>query len=112
MRLKGACLKTHNIIPLVDFYTKIFEQEPEIDGGVDYRFYDFQLVLFRLTNKNAPSTKDVALIYAVDDADVTYERLKSQGISLGDPPTNKPWGVRSFMIHDPDGNTVSFVAPL
>jgi len=46
MRLHGACIQTNNITELVDFYKKIFQQEPDVDGDVDYRFYDAQLIIF------------------------------------------------------------------
>lgn len=112
MRLFGACIQTHNIIQLIDFYKIIFEQEPDVDGGVDYRFYNAQLIVFKLEDEKAPSTKDIALIYAVDDVDKEYRRIVSQGIIVNSPPTDKPWGVRSFFVKDPDGNTVSFFTNL
>lgn len=112
MKLQGACILTHNISLLVDFYTKIFMREPEIDGGVDYRYYDAQLIIFKLDDEKIPSTKNVALIYAVDNVDKEYERLINLKISIDSPPSDKPWGVRSFVINDPDGNTISFFTEL
>lgn len=112
MKLRGACVQTHNIEIMVDFYKKIFGYDPDIDGGVDYRFYDDQVIIFKLTDAKAPSTKDLALIYAVDDVDREYERLINLGIEIKNPPTDKPWGVKSFVINDPDGNTISFFANL
>ena len=85
----------------------IFGYEPAVDGGVDYRFLDNQLIIYSLNDKSLPSTKDVALIYIVEDVDMEYKRLSSLEIAE-EPPTNKPWGVRSFIINDPDGNTISF----
>lgn len=111
MKLFGACIQTHNISEMVAFYSKIFEQEPEVDGGVDYRFYTQQVVIFKLATEDVVQTKDLALIYEVPNVDETYERMKSFGIE-GVPPTDKPWGVRSFILHDPDGNSVSFFCKL
>ncbi|MNP45249.1 Glyoxalase-like domain protein [compost metagenome] len=112
MKLHGACIQTHNVTELVDFYKKIFQQEPEVDGDVNYTFHDAQLVIFRLDDERAPSTKNIALIYAVDDVDYEYQRLVNLDIRVSSPPTDKPWGVRSFLISDPDGNTVSFYVEL
>lgn len=112
MKLHGACIQTHNATELVNFYQKIFQQEPDVDGGVDFRFYDAQLVIFKLTDENASSTKNLAIIYAVDDVDVEYQRVIDLDISVNSPPTDKPWGVRSFLVNDPDGNTISFFANL
>lgn len=112
MRLHGACIQTHNITQMVDFYKKVFEQEPDVDGGVDYRFYDPQLIIYKLNDEKAPATKNLAIIYVVDDVDYEYEKLISQNIIVNSPPTNKPWGVRSFLFNDPDGNTISFLVNL
>jgi predicted enzyme related to lactoylglutathione lyase len=112
MRLHGACIQTHNITKLVDFYKMILQQEPDVDGGVDYRFYDAQLIIFKLDDERVPSTQNVALIYAVDDVDYEYHRLVNLKIKIHSPPTDKPWGVRSFLFHDPDGNSVSFFVNL
>ena len=112
MKLHGTCIQTHHIEELVDFYKKVFQQEPEVDGGVDYRFYEAQLIIFKLQDENVPSTQNVALLYAVDDVDREYSRLASLDLGITAPPTDKPWGVRSFFITDPDGNMVSFFVNL
>jgi len=91
---------------MIEFYTKVFGYEPNIDGP-DHRFLAAQLIIFRLDDVNAPSAKNAAMIYAVDDVDAEYLRLSGIGVA-NDPPTDKPWGARSFVINDPDGNIVSF----
>lgn len=111
MKLHGACVQTHNIEAMVDFYKKIFGYEPTVDGGVDFRFLNSQLIIFKLNDEKALPTKAVALIYNVDDVDFEYSRLNDLGIA-NNPPTNKPWGVRSFVVNDPDDNIVSFVKSL
>ena len=107
MKLFGACIGTHNIEPMIKFYEKVFGYEPYIDGP-DHRFLDAQLIVFNLSewDKDAPSA-NIAMVYSVDDVDLEFSRLKSLGIA-DNPPTDKPWGVRSFTINDPDGNVVSF----
>lgn len=111
LSLRAACLMTHNIEKMAAFYTQLFAHPPEVDAGVDYRFIDVQLTVFKLTDADAPPTRNAALIYQTDDADAVYERLNRLGLAQT-PPTDKPWGVRSFFVTDPDGNTVSFAAPL
>jgi len=93
---------------MVKFYEKVFGCEPYIDGP-DHRFLDAQLILFDmefLNNKDA-LPGNVAMVYNVDDVDREYTRLSELGLASG-PPTDKPWGVRSFTVNDPDGNVVSF----
>jgi uncharacterized glyoxalase superfamily protein PhnB len=48
----------------------------------------------------------------VDDVDAEYKRLGALGIANGTAPTDKPWGVRSFIINDPAGNFASFTKAL
>ena len=105
-RLYAACITTHNIAAMVDFYKKVFMSEPEIDGP-DHRFLEAQLIIFHLTDTETQTTQNTTLIYDTLDVDAEYERLFALGIAQG-PPTDKPWGVRSFIIKDPDGNLISF----
>lgn len=112
LKLYGACIQTHNVDELVDFYKKVLQQELEVDGGVDYRFYEAQLIIFRLDDEKAPPTNNLALLYAVDDVDHEYNRLVHLNMDISSPPTDKPWGVRSFILKDPDGNTVSIFKSL
>ncbi len=40
----------------------------------------------------------------LDNADDTYETLKSKGVHFIKPPTTQPWGQRTAYFTDPDGN--------
>lgn len=107
MILKAVCIQTHHTEALVSFYTKIFGHEPYVDQKVDFRFTNEQLTIFKL-REDEPNTKNIALIYEVDDVDGEYRRLDALNLCDRGEPTDKSWGVRSFLISDPDGNTVSF----
>jgi len=49
----------------------------------------------------------VILDFEVDDVDATYARLTSLGVTRVMAPTDQPWGARSAMFRDPDGNLVN-----
>jgi len=58
------------------------------------------------------------IYFAVDDLEATYEACKRAGAMFapgdvhGDPAgriARRPWGERSFYIHDPFGNKICFV---
>jgi predicted enzyme related to lactoylglutathione lyase len=54
----------------------------------------------------------VIIEFLADDVDKTYAEL---GDLLGDvlqPPTTMPWGNRSLLFRDPDGNLVNFFTPV
>jgi catechol 2,3-dioxygenase-like lactoylglutathione lyase family enzyme len=44
--------------------------------------------------------------------DATYESLTGLGYEGHKAPWDAPWGQRYAMMHDPDGNSVDFFAPL
>jgi len=45
--------------------------------------------------------------FEVDDVDATYARLTSLGVTWVMAPTDQPWGARSAMFRDPDGNVAN-----
>lgn len=52
------------------------------------------------------------LIFAVDDCDANFERVKSAGATVGQEPTTQPYGVRDCSFRDPSGNQVRFSQPI
>ena len=80
MKLFGACISTHNISNMVEFYSAIFDCEPHVDGP-DHQFHNAQLILFQLDDTNTPSTKNSAMVYSVNDVDAEYLRLNNKGIA-------------------------------
>ena len=61
-----------------------------------------------------PADNHTAIIeFRVDDVDAEYQKLKDViGASLVQEPTTMPWGNRSLLFRDPDGNLVNFFAPV
>ena len=49
----------------------------------------------------------VILDFEVDDVDAAYARLTSLGLTWVMAPTDQPWGARSAMFRDPDGNVAN-----
>jgi predicted enzyme related to lactoylglutathione lyase len=108
MKLRAACIQARDALPLVAFYRMVFGHEPEVDGGVDFRFHAEQLTIYQMGEGEGPETRGAAMIYRVKDVDAEYARLNAFGLANLSAPSDKPWGLRSFMIRDPAGNLVSF----
>ncbi len=51
----------------------------------------------------------LASVKAVDDY---YQRLAGLGLAQLEPPQDRPWGHRSFIVHDPDGIPIHFYCEL
>jgi predicted enzyme related to lactoylglutathione lyase len=54
----------------------------------------------------------VIIEFKVDDIDAEYERLQDVVRDWVQPPTTMPWGNRSILFRDPDGNLVNFFTPV
>jgi hypothetical protein len=48
----------------------------------------------------------------VDDVDAEFERLRPLVDGWVQEPTTMPWGNRSILFRDPDGNLVNLFTPV
>ncbi|UOQ51270.1 VOC family protein [Hymenobacter cellulosivorans] len=61
----------------------------------------------------AAHNSSAILEFRVADVDADYQRLAPVlGEAVVQPPTTMPWGNRSLLFLDPDGNLVNFFAPV
>jgi len=58
------------------------------------------------------SNKSVIIEFRVEDVDAEYERVKDSISDVVQKPTTMPWGNRSLLFRDPDGNLINFFAPV
>ena len=59
-----------------------------------------------------PAHNQTAILeWVVDDVDAEYERLKPIVSEWEQEPTLMPWGNRSMLFRDPDGNLVNLFTP-
>jgi len=57
------------------------------------------------------ANRSVIIEFLVDDVDALYRSLDGVLDDLVVEPTTKPWGNRSLLLRDPDGNLVNFFTP-
>ena len=53
----------------------------------------------------------VIIEFLVDDVDAVYRNLTGVVEDFVNQPTTMPWGNRSLLFRDPDGNLVNFFTP-
>ena len=60
------------------------------------------------------STNTMAMFSAgaARPADGEYRKLKTVASEVVQEPTNMPWGNRSLLFRDPDGNLINFFTPV
>jgi predicted enzyme related to lactoylglutathione lyase len=60
-----------------------------------------------------PAANSTVIIeFLVDDVDSVHQNLKSFVEDFVNEPTTMPWGNRSLLFRDPDGNLVNFFTPV
>ena len=98
--------------PLADWYVahtglRVLQQTPRFvllggDGGAAVGFH---------VGEPLTTPERVQFHVEVDDVDAVAERLAAQGVTLDEPPADRPWGVRSTSCTDPAGHSVEFTTP-
>ncbi|SDF54331.1 Glyoxalase/Bleomycin resistance protein/Dioxygenase superfamily protein [Lentzea fradiae] len=67
------------------------------------------VALFGAGSAEPESNRTVIIEFRVDDVDAAFERLGEAEVVQ--KPTTMPWGNRSLLFRDPDGNLVNFFTP-
>jgi len=60
-----------------------------------------------------PATnKSIIIEFLVENVDYNYEMIKGLTSEIVQKPTTMPWGNRSLLFRDPDGNLINFFTPV
>ena len=121
MQFASTRIVTADVDRLVGFYEALLgmtatRPAPEFAefrwGPVAFAISDLTLVQRFNAGAAVPGQNRSAIIeFQVDDTDAVHARL-SADVEIVMPPTTMPWGNRSMLLRDPDGNAVNvFVRP-
>jgi catechol 2,3-dioxygenase-like lactoylglutathione lyase family enzyme len=111
---------TDNLDVMVEFYEKVTGVTAHRPAPVfaELHFPSCTLALGHTStaalfnNAARPALNETAIIeWVVDDVDTEYERLKAIVSDWEQEPTLMPWGNRSILFRDPDGNLVNLFTP-
>ena len=119
--LVNTCLITGRFAEMVDFYQQALGISPEPlikDTYAEFHTGAGVLAIFSAEaqekyipgSAEAASNKSSILEFRVANVDAEYARLNNLVKTWVKPPTNQPWGTRSFYFRDPDSNLVDFYA--
>jgi catechol 2,3-dioxygenase-like lactoylglutathione lyase family enzyme len=72
------------------------------------------VALFAPDSARPAENRSAIIEFLVDDVDGVYRDLVESGVvkEFVNEPTTMPWGNRSLLLHDPDGNLVNFFTPV
>ena len=122
MNLKSLRIITADIKRLVPFYESVTglpaqwftEDFAELAAGTATLAIGSTrtLGLFGEGVAEPASNKSVIIEFLVENVDEAYERLKVLAPVIEQQPTTMPWGNRSLLFRDPDGNLINFFTPV
>ncbi len=122
MKLAFARLVTSDVTALTNFYLEITGIAPRVlsDAYVEFPAPGGMLAISSQQTMDlygagatAPrSNRSVILDFQVDDVDRERARLAPIINEFVLEPTNQPWGNRSMLFRDPEGNLINFFTPL
>ena len=120
MKFASVRLVTREFERLVAYYARLSGLEPVrlADGFAEVRFPGATLALSheRIVQRVnagaaiAAANRSAILEFEVEDVDAVLERMSGtpdDGAEVAMPPTVMPWGNRSLLLRDPDGNVVN-----
>jgi catechol 2,3-dioxygenase-like lactoylglutathione lyase family enzyme len=68
--------------------------------------------LFGPGSARAADNHSAIVEFLVDDVDAEYEKLTTWVTDFVNTPTTMPWGNRSLLLRDPDGNLINLFTPV
>jgi catechol 2,3-dioxygenase-like lactoylglutathione lyase family enzyme len=119
MKLASVRLVTDDLPALTAFYSALTNAEPVAPFGPgDYAELHTEGSIIALAtsagvkryNNNAAeaaANRSAILEFEVDDVDTERARLDEQVTDWVQEPTTQPWGYRSMLFRDPDGNLIN-----
>lgn len=122
MRLNSIRIITADVQRLVTFYeqltgvtadwaTPLFA-EIRMPGAVLAIGSDQTVVLFAEGSAEPAANRSAIIEFLVDDVDADHLRLRDLLTDVVAAPKDMPWGNRSLLVRDPDGNLVNLFTPL
>ena len=117
MKFASVRVVTSGFETLVEFYQRLsgIEATHLADGFAEIRFAGLTLAIssemlikrFNVGAATAAANQSAILEFEVEDVDAVFERMNASGTKIVMPTTSMPWGNRSLLLRDPDGNLVN-----
>jgi uncharacterized glyoxalase superfamily protein PhnB len=120
MNLASIRLVTNDLDSLVSFYTMLTGAaaarlapdfaEIRLEGAIVAISTERAVQQFNVGAATAAANRSAILEFQVNDVDAVRTRLTDAPINYVMQPTDQPWGNRSMLLRDPDGNLINIFA--
>lgn len=122
MKLRFARIVTRDLPALTKFYREITGLTPKVfsDAYVEFSTSGAGLAIsgeqtmeqYGPAAAHGESNHSVIFDFQVEDVDREHARLVDRIGHFVMEPRSQPWGNRSMLFRDPDGNLINFFAPI
>ena len=109
-------IATDNVPRMTKFFAKVFATEAHFRNKLFAEFIlpsKFRVAFFKPVGpaakyfESTPNRGGVSFGVTVDNVDAVFEMagsMKGDEVQVSGPPKDHPWGEKSFLLIDPDGN--------
>jgi catechol 2,3-dioxygenase-like lactoylglutathione lyase family enzyme len=122
MKLASFRLVTDDLAALTAFYETLTSVTPTYPFGDDYAEVRTPGCVLAFVSQSgvdeynsgaatAAANRSAVLEFEVDDVDAERLRLGTIVTEWVQEPNNQPWGNRSMLFRDPDGNLINLYTP-
>ena len=123
MELVQGRIVTDDVARLAAFYARLVQAEVVLNdyyvevptGAMSVGFSRRQFTEYREDQPGRlgrPQHRaQVILDFQAGDVDAEYPRVAALGVDWLTPPTTQPWGNRSMIFRDPEGNLINVYSP-
>jgi uncharacterized glyoxalase superfamily protein PhnB len=123
MELVRSRIVTDDVQPLAAFYARLARAAVVLNdyyvevltGAMSVGFSRRRFTQYREDQTIRPGRlqhrAEIILDFQACDVDAEYQRIASLGADWVMPPTTQPWGNRSMIFKDPEGNLVNVFSP-
>ena len=122
MKIVSVRIITADIKRLVQFYEKVTTLSAKwaTDDFAEVSTSSFTLAIgstrtlsfFGEGVAQPANNKSVIIEFKVENVDNDYARIKDLTADIVQEPKTMPWGNRSLLFRDPDGNLINFFTPV
>ena len=108
-------LRVADIPRAIDFYNDSLGFVPVFRNGVTFaivRRDHIELGLSQAASDTGTPGGGNCYCKLSHGIDALYAEFQARGVSILHPLRDEPYGMREFMIADPDGNTINFGQPI
>jgi uncharacterized glyoxalase superfamily protein PhnB len=123
MELAQSRIVTDDVQRLAAFYARLVQADVVLNdyyvevptGAMSVGFSRRRFTEYREDQAARPCSPqhqaEIILDFRAGDVDAEYQRIAELGVAWVTPPATQPWGNRTMIFRDPEGNLVNVFSP-